>query len=345
MKLYPDSLDGHLAGNLLPVYLLAGDEPLQVEEAADAIRAAARAQGYDSREVFFTDRHFDWNAIHAAGSAMSLFAERRLLEIRLPTGRPGDAGGKALIELAENPPEDTVVLIISSAKVDKKVKWVKAVEKSGGLLESWSLDPKQLLAWISKRLSAAGLVADPEAARLLAERVEGNLLAAKQEIDKLALLVGQDNDGKADAEAVRDAVANSARFNVFLLSDAALAGRPDRALRIVDGLREEGTDPVLLVWSLTRDIRALTDMAFRLAKGEPASRLTSRVWPKSRGPLFEKALQRISHRQWNDLLLEAALADRSVKGMGAASGKEAVWAAVQRLTARLAGASLDTMPA
>lgn len=341
MKLYPDKLSSHLtSGKLLPVYLVAGDEPLQVGESADAIRAAARADGFESREVFFAERGFDWQSLLSAGNAMSLFAERRILEVRLPTGKPGDAGGKALAELAANPPEDTLLLVVS-ARVDKKLKWVKALDSAGALVECWPLEPRDLPRWINERMRGAGLAADDDAAKMLAERVEGNLLAAKQEIDKLALLF---EGSQARAEDIRDAVANSARFDVFALVDAALMGRADRALRILDGLREEGVEPVLIIWALSREIRNLTDMAFRVAKGESPNRVSAQVWPKKRAPLVERSLQRISHPAWNDLLLEAALADRKVKGVGSVEGREAIWAALHRLTARLAGSPLDTMP-
>ena len=333
MKLYPEKLAGHLAaGKLAPVYVVAGDEPLQVGEAADAIRAAARQQGFLSREVFFAERGFDWQGLAAAGDSMSLFAERRILELRLPTGKPGDAGAKALVELAQRPPEDAILLVVSG-RIERAPKWKMALEKAGVLVEFWPIEPAQLPGWIMQRMQNAGLAADREAAQLLADRVEGNLLAAAQEIDKLALLL----DGQqASAEAIRQAVADSARFDVFQLVDAALIGDANRALRILTGLQGEGLDPVLVTWALAREIRSLTDMAYRLASGEPRSAVLAKVWPKKRQPVVERALKRLDVRQLEKLLLETALVDRCVKGVG----KGQPWPRLERLVAALAGKPL-----
>lgn len=333
MKLYPEKLEAHLAGNALaPVYLLAGDEPLQVGEAADAVRAAARREGHDAREVLFVERGFDWQSLRAAGESMSLFAERRLLELRLPGGKPGDVGGKLLVELAARPPEDTILLVISG-KVDKKTKWVKALESAGVFVEFWPLDAAQLPRWIEQRMLKAGLAADRDAASLLASRVEGNLLAAAQEIDKLALLLA---GTRADAAAVREAVADSARFDIFQLAETALAGDAARALRMLDALRGEGMEAVLVTWALTREIRGLTEMAFRISGGQSVDRVTASVWPKKRQPLVARALQRLNVRAWERLLLEVALIDRQIKGMRRGDP----WQSIERLVAAMAGEPL-----
>lgn len=334
MKLYPDRLAAHLKqGPLAPVWLIAGDEPLQVNEAADAVRAAARAGGYLSREVFFVERGFDWQSLRAAGESLSLFADRRLLELRLPTGKPGDAGAKVLAEFAARPPEDTVLLVVSG-KVDKKNKWVGALEKAGVLVEAWPIEAARLPRWIADRMAASGLAADREAAQLLADRVEGNLLAAAQEIDKLALLM---EGSVADADAVRDAVANSARFDIFQLADAALAGDAVRALRMLDGLRAEGAEAVLVTWALAREIRMLAEMAFKVAGGQGADRVSANAWPKKRQPTVARALQRLPVKAWERLLLEVALIDRQVKGMRRGDA----WAGMERLVAAMAGKPLS----
>ncbi|HEX7046443.1 MAG TPA: DNA polymerase III subunit delta [Gammaproteobacteria bacterium] len=333
MKLYADKLAAHLArGPLAPIYLLGGDEPLQLGEAADAVRAAARRDGYASREVFFVERGFDWQSLRAAGESLSLFAEKRLLELRLPTGKPGDAGAKVLSEFAARPPEDTVLMIVSG-KVDKKNKWVGALEKAGVLVEVWPIDAAQLPRWIEGRMSGAGLAADREAAQLLADRVEGNLLAAAQEIDKLALLV---EGNRANADAVRDAVADSARFDIFQLADAALAGDAVRALRMLDALRTEGAEAVLVVWALARDVRMLAEMSFKVAGGQSPDRIAASVWPKKRQPIVARALQRHSVKAWERLLLEVALIDRQVKGMRRGDA----WQNIERLVAAMAGKPL-----
>jgi DNA polymerase-3 subunit delta len=337
MKLYSDKLDTHLAqgiaqGKLAPIYVLAGDEPLQVGEAADAVRAAARKQGYASREVFFAERGFDWQGLAAAGDSMSLFAEQRILELRLPTGKPGDVGAKALTALAQRPPEDTILLIVSG-RIEKSPKWKTALEKAGVLVEFWPVEVHALPSWIMQRMQSAGLVADREAAQLLADRVEGNLLAAAQEIDKLTLLI---DGSQASANAIRQAVADSARFDVFQLVDAALVGDATRALRVLGGLQSEGLESVLVVWALARELRNLADMSWRLAAGEPRSKVLASVWPKKRQPVVERALKRLGVRQFEKLLLEVALVDRCVKGVG--NGHP--WSRLESLVAALAGKPL-----
>lgn len=330
MKLYSDKLDAHLAkGQLAPIYLVAGDEPLQSGEAADAIRGAARRQGYDSREVFFAERSFDWNGLLAAGNEMSLFAAKRIIELRLPTGKPGDQGAKVLQELAERPPEDAIVLIIS-AKVDGRAKWVKALEKAGVQIDVWPIDAAQMPRWVQQRFQSAGIAADAEAARLLAEKVEGNLLAADQEIRKLQLLL----EGKqADAEAVRAAVADSARYDVFGLLDAALAGDRVRALRMLEGLRGEGVEPVIINWAFARDVQMLLQMSFQLAAGIPMSRVTSSVWPRKREPLVQRVLGRLKVGDFEDLLLDVAAADQVIKGARAGDR----WMVLHEILLKLSG--------
>ncbi|MEE8380042.1 MAG: DNA polymerase III subunit delta, partial [Gammaproteobacteria bacterium] len=208
MKLYPEKLNAHLKGDLLPIYFFSGDEPLQLGEAADAVRRAAREQGYTEREVMHAERGFDWNELLAASNAMSLFAEKRVIDLRLPTGKPGKDGGAALVEYAERPPEDTV-LLVSSGKVDKRsqsAKWYKALDKVGATLQVWPVDAKEMPNWLDQRLRSRGLQPERDAARLIAERVEGNLLAAAQEVDKLLLLNGE---GPLSTEQVEAAVADS----------------------------------------------------------------------------------------------------------------------------------------
>lgn len=334
MKLYPEKLAAHLKqGSLASVYLLSGDEPLQLGEAADAVRAAARQQGFDSREVFFAERGFDWMALRSAAESLSLFAEKRLLELRLPTGKPGDAGARVLTEFVERPPEDTVLLVISG-RVDKKNKWVGALERAGVMVEYWPLDAAQLPRWIEDRLASRGLAADREAAQLLADRVEGNLLAAAQEIDKLVLLV---DGGRTDADAVRAAVADSARFDIFQLTDTALAGDATRALRMLEALRAEGVDAVLVIWALAKEIRALAEMAFKVAGGQAAARVSAGAWPRKRQPLVARALERLPVKAWERLLLEAALIDRQIKG----ARRGDPWQGLERLVAAMAGKPLS----
>lgn len=316
MRLRFEQLESHLARELLPIYLVSGDEPLQAMEAADAIRAQARARGFAEREVLHAEAGFDWGSLAAASDNLSLFAEQRLLELNIPNAKPGDAGSKALVAYAEHPPADCL-LLINCAKLDKRQqqgKWFKALEQQGAVLQVWPLDYQALPGWIERRMRAKGLKPSPEAAQLLADRVEGNMLAAAQEIDKLRLLHG---DEPIDGEAILASVADSARFTVFDWVDAALAGEAERASHILEGLYGEGGEPVLMLWALAREIRALEAMAAGLAEGQGMGAVLAaqRVWDK-RKPLYQGALARHPGvRRWQHFLVLAARIDRMIKGL------------------------------
>lgn len=314
MRLRAEQLPSHVERPLLPIYLVSGDEPLQLNEAVDTLRAAARAQGYTEREVLQVEAGFDWGTLAAAGSHLSLFAERKIIELRLPSGKPGDAGAKALTAYAAAPSPDNL-LLISCGKLEKQQqnsKWFKALEEAGAVVQVWPVEPRALPGWIRQRLQARGLQPTPEAAQLLAERVEGNLLAASQEVDKLVLLYGA---GALDVEQVRTAVADSARYDVFELADAALGGDGARCARVVEGLRGEGEEPVLILWALVREVRALALIAAGQAAGTALETLLQqqRVWDK-RKPLYQAALKRHDLRRWRALLRRAARLDRICKG-------------------------------
>lgn len=331
MKIRPEQLDAVLQkGELAPVWLLTGDEPLLVDEAAGAIRRKGRAEGVEERTAFVADKDFDWQAVAEAASSLSLFAQRRLLEVRLPTGKPGKEGAKVLTEWAERPPEDTTLVVIS-AKLDRSArnaKWVKALEQAGVMAEFWPVPRHQLPAWVQKRMAASGLKVSRDAARFVAERVEGNLLAAAQEVEKLRLLLGE---GEVADDTIRSAVVDSARYDPFQLADAALGGETARAVRILEGLHAEGVEPPLLIWVLAREIRAMVDMAQGLARGQRLEEVTRRVWA-SRRSLVQKALQRHPEARWLALLREAGELDAMAKG--AAPGNP--WDALQRLVMGMA---------
>ena len=316
MRLRPEQLAAHLQQPLLPVYLVTGEEPLQLTEAVDAIRSAARAQGFAEREVMQVEPGFDWGALAAAADNLSLFAERRLLELRIPSAKPGDAGGKALTAYAQAPAEENC-LLISCGKLDKRQqqsKWFKALEGAGAVLQLWPVEYKALPGWIAQRMRSRGLEPSPEAARLLAERVEGNLLAAAQEVEKLVMLYGT---GPVDLETVREAVSDSSRYDVFELVDAALLGDAPRVSHILDGLRGEGVEPILVLWALSRELRSMETMASALAGGEGLDRVLSanRVWEKRKPPV-RAALQRHGNpRRWQAMLYRGARIDRMVKGV------------------------------
>lgn len=339
MKLNPAQLGKHLQGTLSPVYVISGDEPLLCQEAADAIRAATRQQGFSERQVFNADNNFDWGNLLQAGASLSLFAEKRLLELRIATGKPSDKGA-ALLEYLARPAEDTV-LLISLPKLDgnaQKSKWGKALIDGQNVqfVQIWPVDAHQLPQWIRQRLAQSGLSASAEAVDMIAIRVEGNLLAAAQEIEKLKLLAA---GTQIDVDTVQAAVADSARFDVFGLIDAALNGEAAHALRMLDGLRGEGVEPPVILWALAREIRLLATLAQQHAQGMPLDKAFSSarppVWDKRR-PLVSKALQRLSASRWAALLEDAQQIDAQIKGQ--AMGDP--WSGLSLLTLSLCGQRL-----
>ncbi len=335
MKIDPSQLDTHIKNKLLPIYLVFGEEPLQMMEAMSALREAARAQGCGSREVLEAGRDFDWNQLSFTANSLSLFAERRILELRMPSGSPGQEGAKALTEYAERPAEDAV-LLIESGKIDtrsQKAKWFQALEEVGAALQIWPVKPAAMPAWIDRRLRVHGLQAEREAVALLALRTEGNLLAAAQEIEKLSLLYGQaGRQVRLDLRQVANAVADSSRYSVYDLVDAALGGETARSVRILSGLRLEGAATPLVLWALQNEIRSLYDMKHRLQAGEPAGRVLAAVWD-SRKPRVEQALKRLSVRTWGILVKLCARADLAVKGLRA----ERDWDVLQEICLGLSG--------
>jgi len=322
VKLGPDALAAHLARQLSHAYLISGDEPLLVAEAGDAIRQAARATGYTDRQVFFAERGFDWDRLRAESASLSLFSERRILEVRLPTGKPGD-GAEVLQQLVENPAPETLLMVITPQleRATLNSGWVKAMERDGTWVAAWPIEIGRLPAWITARMQRHGLSPAPGAAELLAERVEGNLLAAQQEIDKLALLLGK---GPVDVATLEDTVSRSARYDVFKLQDAALRGDSERALRILEGLRSEGEEPTLILWALASGIRAVWNSS-RGLQAVP-------VWQRPPAGLPD-AVRRLKAGQIAYLVAEAAQVDRTIKGRADGSP----WDALTRLVARFSG--------
>ncbi|WP_312937741.1 DNA polymerase III subunit delta [Stutzerimonas nitrititolerans] len=337
MKLSPAQLGKHLQGSLAPVYVVSGDEHLLCQEACDAIRAACRQQAFSERQVLSVESGFDWGQLLEAGANLSLFAEKRLLELRIPSGKPGDKGAAALLHYLARPAEDTV-LLISLPKLDgstQKTKWAKALidGKDVQFLQIWPVDAAQLPQWIRQRLAQAGLAADQEAVELIAARVEGNLLAAAQEIEKLKLLA---EGGRVTADTVQAVVADSARYDVFGLIDAALQGHPEHSLRMLEGLRGEGIEAPVILWALARELRLLANIAQQYAQGVPLERAFSQarppVWDKRR-PLVSKALQRHDVAGWQRLLMAAQLIDEQIKGQ--AEGDP--WIGLSNLCLQLSG--------
>ncbi|MBD8871969.1 DNA polymerase III subunit delta [Rhodanobacter sp. DHB23] len=329
MPLAPAQWQKALAGDrLAPVYLLAGEE-LLVLEAADALRAQAKKLGYAEREVLEAGQHFDWDDLARAAAGMSLFATRRLLDLRLPTGRPGVDGARAITEFCADPPPDVTLLITAmewSSKHDGA--WSKKLDAAGTMVVFNAPRPNEWAAWIGARLASRGLSATPDAAALLAERVEGNLLAAAQEVDKLAVLRAGDSS-RIDADAMESLVADSARYDVFKLTDAALAGEGARALRILAGLRAEGDELIAMMGWLVNQLQ----LALRLANAPDlaAQARAERLWP-AREQLFRKALRRAPREHWLACLARASRIDRIAKGRE--QGEP--WREAERLIAAMA---------
>lgn len=338
MRLRADQLNRHLQQKLAPLYYVCGDEPFQMQESCDAIRLSFRDNGFTEREVMQVDRSFDWQELLSSANSMSLFAEKKLIELRLSSPKPGDAGSKALRAYVENLNPDTA-LLISSPKVDastQKTKWFKELESVGVILQLWPLDSQQLPYWIEQRLKKHGLNADRDAVALIAERVEGNMLAAAQEVDKLALLVSNEN---ISAETVAKVVADSSRYNVYNLADHALAGRAREALRALNGLRAEGSDTLHILWALSRDIHLLSDANYACQQGQSIDAFLKRqrVFDK-RIPLIKGALKRLNgdkkgSKNINELFVLAQHIDHSIKGMA----KGSAWDGMAELCLRLGG--------
>jgi DNA polymerase III subunit delta len=306
LKLTSDSLAAHLEQQLLPAYLISGDEPLLALEAADAVRTCARAAGFTERETHFMDRGADWNDLRASANNLSLFAERRIVELRLPTGKPGKEGGAALVALLEGGDPDRL-LLISAPRLDRDAQgadWVRALEAHGAWVQVWPVDASRLTSWLRTRCRRLKLVPDDDALEILAERTEGNLLAAQQEIEKLRLLVRGD---RITVEDVLSSVADSARFDVFQLGESALAGDTVRTQRMLDGLRAEGVEPTLVLWSLSKAVRDL----WTAITAPPGSR--TRGWPRQTAAL-EKGKRRARQLSFRQLAARAARADRMIKG-------------------------------
>lgn len=315
-NLSPEQLDAALAGGLQPAYVVYGEEDLLRVEALDAIRAAARRSDYRNREVYTVETGFDWSALVAGAQAMGLFAERKLLEIHLSGGKPGKEGGEALLRLVEQCPPDTcmVLLLPKLERAQTQSKWFAAWQAKAVVVNAKAVSLAALPEWIRRRLAQHRLDIDADALALFAEKVEGNLLAAKQEIDKLALLLPpREAVHLADAEA---AVANVARFDVFQLSAAWMSGDAARVLRLLDGLAAEGSEPVLLLWVVSEDIRTLMRLLAALKQGQSVSsvRQSLRLWGEKQ-TLAPVAAQRIGVRRLLAALQQCARIDREIKGV------------------------------
>jgi len=314
VRLKPDQLAAALEKGLAPVYFISGDEPLQLGEMADAVRAAARKAGYDTREVLVVDAGFSWHELTQTAGSLSIFADKKIIDLRLPTGTPGTEGAKALTAYCERLPEDTLLLITAAkmAGASLKARWFQALDQAGCVIQVWPLEGQDLIRWLQQRMQRRGLQAETEGIKILAARIEGNLLAAAQEIEKLYVLYGA---GRLSNQQIFDVVADSSRFDVFKLMDSVLAARVGRILRILSGLQAEGVAAPVVLWALTREARVLIRIKLALAQGQNRAQVfkSNQIWDK-RQQLVSDALSRLCERDLNNILVLSAKADRQIKG-------------------------------
>ena len=336
MQLRLDALDTHLAKSLSPLYVIASDEHLLALEAADKIRKTARANGYTERDVLVVERSFKWGELLAANQSQSLFGDKKLIELRIPTGKPGKDGGQALQEYAANLNPDNLT-IISLPKLDwatAKAAWVGTLQQAGVYIDIPLVERAHLPGWIANRLSAQQQNADRQCMDFIADRVEGNLLAAHQEIQKLGLLYPT---GKLTFEQVHDAVLNVARYDVFKLNEAMLSGDAARLMRMMDGLKGEGEALPLVLWAVAEEVRTLLKLKSGVTQGKQLGMLLKeyRIWGP-REKLMEPALRRISLATLQTALQEAAQIDKMVKGLRAKAFSGDAWDALSQLGLKLA---------
>lgn len=343
MQLRFDQIDNHLQKELAPIYLVSGEVPLLMQETCDAIRSAAAHRGFNEREILLVESSFNWDLLSNASNALSLFSNQQLLELRVNNAL-GKTGETALQQYATQPPTDKILLIITG-KIDTKTqqaKWFQAINKVGVTIQIWPIDIQQLPAWIKQRLAKAELSADATGIQLLATHAEGNLLAAAQEIEKLKLIYGKKH---LTAEEIATVISNSSRFDVFNLVDAALSGENNRTLNILNGLKNEGVEAVLVLWALAREIRNLANIAQELPVGAQHAASTiekvlqnHRIWEK-RKPLMRRALKIHSLPKLQNLLQQAHQIDCMIKGLKTGN----VWNELQNLSLALAGTSITTV--
>jgi DNA polymerase-3 subunit delta len=340
----PARLAAQLAAGLRPFYTVHGDEPLLAIEAGDQIRAAARAAGYNQREIMVADAGFKWDAFAAAQRNLGLFGERRLIDLAIPSGRPGTEGARVLEDCAANPAPDTVTLI-TLPRLDRSAQtaaWFAALEDAGVTVAVYPVERNELPQWLAARLARQKQRVGDETLQFLADATEGNLLAAKQEVEKLALLLPE---GALEHNAVLRAVADVARFDVFQLSEAWLAGDSARALRILAALEAADEGVPLILWQLGEDLHALAAVITMMADGTPISAAvrSARVWG-SRQAAMERAARRTERAEIPLLLLRLARLDALAKGIGLGS----VWDELTDVALALCGQPLaagEPMPA
>lgn len=320
MKLRTNQIPQHFqkatqSNNLMPLYIVSGEDTLLMQEATDLLRVGARNAGFSERELHNVETGFNWNQLLESTNSMSLFGDKKIFEIRLTKPKLDEAGKKALASYLASPSEDNLV-ILTMGKLDRKTqntKWFQALEAKSALIQVWPIENHQLPQWIQQRMTSKGFHPDPDAIQLLAERVEGNLLAAAQEVDKLALSI---EPGQVSANTIKAAVADHSRYTQYELVDHAIQGNETQALRILSFLQSSGVEPIAILWALSKDLRALEGISSAVANGQAAAKAFRdfRVWD-NRKPLFQKALNRHNQQLFRRTLIEAGHIDHSVKGL------------------------------
>ena len=315
MPIAAEELPRHLASGLKPLYVVYGDALLLAVEAADSIRAAARAAGYSERETFIAEQHFKWGELRNSAQSLSLFAERKVIDLRIPSGKPGTEGGQALQDYVANLSPD-ILTLVSLPKLDKtaqKSQWFGALERHGVMVAADDIPRNALPRWIAGRMKRQEQSADEATLEFLADRCEGNLLAAFQEIQKLALLFPA---GQVSFEQVKDAVMDVARYDIYKLTEAMLNGNATRFARILDGLRAEGTATVLVLWAISEEIRKLGKVLQAMQRGSNLNTAVrdARIWGASVG-LVENAARRLKFPHIERAMQQAARLDKTIKGL------------------------------
>jgi DNA polymerase-3 subunit delta len=331
MKLKTEQLRSSLQKQLAPFYIISGDEPLLVQEACDQVRMACKHYGIEERELLHADPGFNWDNLIDQANAMSLFSSRRLIEVRIPNGKPSDKG-KALLEIISTPNPDNVILIIAPRldAATQKTKWFKAIENAGVSVAIWPIDRNQLPGWLQRRIQSAGMSASQDAVSLFAQRIEGNLLAGVQEIEKMRMMGTQ----QISVELIEESTADSARYDAFTLADSCLLGNIGEATHILSHLKAEGHEAIMILGALIRKIRQLISLQTfgpqRLTEGFKSQN----IWPKQQPP-FKSALSRLSQADLFDCLQTAEQTDRAIKGDG-----NDPWLLLSRLTELITGVKM-----
>lgn len=327
MKLRSEQLAQHLKKQLAPIYLITGDELMLVQETLNEVNQAAKKVGYQEKIIIEATNNEAWQQLSHEMQNLSLFSTQRVIECRIPQAKLGDVGGKTLLLYAQHPPKDTVLIVVTSklSSAQQNTAWFKAIDKIGVIIQIWPVSGAQLPIWLRSRIKSTGLQIDNEGLQLLADHVQGNLLAAAQELEKLQLLFGNNVISK---EQIAEAITGNNRFNIFELGDSLLRGDSKNSLQILQCFRSEGNEPVLILWSIARELRTLINIAFELQNGMSFTRIAETlVIREQRKPILQQAVKRHTYQEWLYLLRKTSQIDRVIKGMQLGN----VWDELQQL--------------